>query len=95
MESAWEACSTSVSASAIEAARYGTSLEEATGVFELNSEFFPGSWNVWDSLAEACLAGDDTVRARRLYQKSLDLNPDNENAAAVLERLKVTAAESS
>ncbi len=68
-------------------------LDAAVAVFELNAEAFPGSWNVHDSLGEACAARGDTARAIALYRRSLELNPANDNGRAALERLGVAAAD--
>ncbi|MCK7481370.1 MAG: tetratricopeptide repeat protein [Candidatus Moduliflexus flocculans] len=61
--------------------------EEAVGVFELNALLYPGSWNARDSLGEAYEARGRKEEAIRSYRRSLELNPDNGNAKAALERL--------
>ena len=61
--------------------------EEAIGVFELNAILYPGSWNAQDSLGEAYDARGRKDEAIRSYKRSLELNPDNGNAKAALERL--------
>lgn len=58
-------------------------------VFELNAELFPQSWNVWDSLAEAQRTAGHREKAIELYRKSLELNPQNNNARAMLEEMGV------
>jgi tetratricopeptide (TPR) repeat protein len=63
-------------------------VDDAIKVFKLNSEFFPGSWNTWDSLAEGYMKLGDNEKAIEYYQKSLDLNPDNANARKYLTELK-------
>ena len=60
----------------------------AIQIFTLNAETFPESANVWDSLAEAHMKAGDNALAERYYQKSLDLDPNNDNAKAMLEKLK-------
>jgi hypothetical protein len=62
-------------------------LPEAIGIFRLNVEAYPLAANTWDSLAEAYMDAGDTAQAIADYRKSLDLNPKNENAARMLERL--------
>jgi glyoxylase-like metal-dependent hydrolase (beta-lactamase superfamily II) len=62
-------------------------VDEAKTVFELNVELYPESWNVYDSLAEATMAGGDLERAVELYRRSLELNPDNDNGRTMLERI--------
>lgn len=56
--------------------------------FTLNAESYRGSWNVWDSLAEAHMNSGDTAKAVDLYEKSLEMNPANANAGAMLEKLR-------
>ena len=63
-------------------------LEAATRVFELNVESYPNSFNVFDSLAEAYMNAGETERAIDYYEKSLELNPGNNNAVKMLERLQ-------
>lgn len=62
--------------------------EAATMVFEHNVKLFPKSWNVYDSLAEAYAAEGDFRLAISFYEKSLKLNPDNENAKVAIAHLK-------
>jgi tetratricopeptide (TPR) repeat protein len=62
-------------------------LDDARAVLQLNADVFPGSWNVWDSLAEAHMKAGEHDRAVELYRKSLELNPDNENGKEMLARL--------
>lgn len=63
-------------------------IDEALEVFTQNTEDFPQSWNVWDSLAEAYMDKDDKERAIKYYEKSLQLNPANTNGANQLKKLK-------
>jgi CubicO group peptidase (beta-lactamase class C family) len=63
-------------------------LQEAIAIFELNVAEYSEASNPYDSLGEALLAAGDTARAIENYQRSLELDPDNTNAAAVLERLR-------
>ena len=64
-------------------------IKEAIEVFKLNVYQFPNSSNAYDSLAEAFMKNGDTGEAIRNYQRSLDLNPDNENAREMLDKLKM------
>lgn len=59
----------------------------AVAIFSLNAEQFPTDGNVFDSLGEAYLAQGDKPRAIASYQKSLALNPYNDNARNVLKTL--------
>src|SRR4030095_1030829 len=60
---------------------------EAIEIFKLNVEAYPQSFNTYDSLAEAYVAVNDRELAKQNYKKSLELNPNNTNAVAVLKTL--------
>ncbi|WP_045689913.1 alpha/beta fold hydrolase [Hymenobacter sp. AT01-02] len=61
--------------------------QKALEVFKLNTVLYPRSGNAFDSLAEAYLNAGNKDLARMNYQKSLELNPKNTNAAEVLKKL--------
>jgi len=63
--------------------------EQALAIFKLNVEFYPESANCYDSLAEAYMHNGDTELAILNYRKSLELNPDNQNAVRMLKELGV------
>jgi Flp pilus assembly protein TadD len=63
-------------------------LDEAIAVFRMNVELFPDAWNVYDSLGEAYMVSGGRDLAIASYQRSLELNPDNANGVAMLERLR-------
>lgn len=48
---------------------------------------FPNSSNVYDSYGEALLQSGKKEEAIKMYQKSVELNPDNENGKKVLKEL--------
>ena len=60
---------------------------DALEVFKLNVSLFPQSGNAFDSLGETYAAIGDRVQAIKNYKKSVQLNPKNENAIAVLKDL--------
>jgi glyoxylase-like metal-dependent hydrolase (beta-lactamase superfamily II) len=64
-------------------------IEAAIAVFTINTEEFPASWNTWDSLGEAYVNAADKENAVKNYQKSLELNPQNENAAWAIRRIDI------
>jgi nicotinamidase-related amidase len=66
----------------------GGRTAEALAVFEINTETFPRSWNVWDSLAEACMNSGDMDKAEKYYQKSVELNPENQNGKDALRHIQ-------
>ena len=55
-------------------------LKAAIRLFELNTESYPNSFNVWDSLAEGYMNDGRNDDAIRNYEKSLAINPGNQNA---------------
>ena len=59
----------------------------ALETFKLNTELFPESWNVYDSYAEALAANGRTAEAIKMYKRSLELNPDNDNGKKILKEL--------
>lgn len=63
-------------------------LTEAIEIFKLNVEYYPKSYNVYDSLGEAYMIHSDKELAIKNYQKSLELNPENENARNKLDELE-------
>ncbi len=63
-------------------------IHEAIEVFKLNIEVFPKSFNAYDSLGEAYMKNGDDENAIQNYRKSLELNPDNNNAREMLKRLE-------
>jgi cyclase len=63
-------------------------IDEAIVIFELNVEAFPNGFNAYDSLAESYMLAGRTVDAITNYEHSLELNPDNTNAVAMLARLR-------
>jgi uncharacterized membrane protein len=63
-------------------------FNEAIRVFLLNIEAYPQSANTYDSLGEAYMDDGNKSRAIANYQKSLQLNPKNTNAAHMLQKLK-------
>jgi hypothetical protein len=62
-------------------------IREAIKAFTVNAEAYPASWNVWDSLAEACMVGGDNELALRYYRKSVELNPGNQGARDNIDRI--------
>ena len=62
--------------------------DDAIEVFRQNTDDFPQSWNVWDSLAEAYMDKGDKEQAIKYYEQSLVLNPANANGATQLKKLK-------
>ncbi|MGB7296337.1 MAG: hypothetical protein WBC70_12180 [Candidatus Aminicenantales bacterium] len=57
-------------------------VDDAIAIFKLNQEVYPQSYNAYDSLGDAYLH-----KAYWSYKKSLDLNPENEHAKAMIQRI--------
>lgn len=74
--------------------RYGYSFlwnkkpEEALEIFNLYVAEFPDSANGYDSRGEVYFALKNYTASRKDYEKSLALNPQNDNAKQMLEKLK-------
>lgn len=63
-------------------------LKEAITVLQYNTKQHPASANAFDSLAEAYYKNGQLDEAKSCYQRSLKLNPQNENARKMLSKLK-------
>lgn len=63
-------------------------LGKALEVFKLTTILFPDSFNAYDSYGEALLKADKKREAIEMYEKSIELNPENENGKAVLRQIK-------
>lgn len=63
-------------------------FDDAIAIFKLNIELFPSSANVYDSLGEAYMDKGDKANAILFYQKSLQLDPGNDNAKQRIEKLR-------
>ncbi|MBV9210005.1 MAG: hypothetical protein JOZ52_05220, partial [Acidobacteria bacterium] len=63
-------------------------LDQAIEIFKLNVEAFPQSANVYDSLGEAYLNAGVNDLALKNYEKAVELDPTNANAAQIVKRLK-------
>ena len=67
----------------------------ARDVFALNTRLFPTSANAWDSLGEAQANLGDNKAAIGSYQRSLELNPNSNNACKRIEELSAKTMPSS
>ena len=63
-------------------------VSEAIEVYKLNVEAFPRSFSVFNSLGEAYMKNGDKINAKKNFEKSLELNPQNGNARKILEQLQ-------
>lgn len=62
--------------------------KEALSIFKLNTELYPNSANAFDSYAEALAGSGNKTAAFKNYERSLQLNPQNTNAADQIKILK-------
>src|SRR5207248_550494 len=62
-------------------------LMDAIEVLKLNVAAYPSSWNVYDGLGEAYMKNGNRDLAIENYRRSLELNPNNANGAAMLKKL--------
>lgn len=60
---------------------------ESIALLKLNVEFYPESWNAYDSLGEAYMESGDKAQAITNYKKSIELNPANQNGREMLKKL--------
>lgn len=65
-------------------------IPEAVAVFQWNVELFPDSWNAHDSLAESYVGAGERAKAIASYERSLALEPKNDNAVKMLATLRAT-----
>jgi len=63
-------------------------IKDAIELFKLNTIAYPDSGNVFDSMGEAYLKDGHIDLAILNYERSLELDPNNENARKVLNELK-------
>ena len=63
-------------------------VNEAIEVFSMNVANFPKSSNAYDSLAEAYMEAGNKPEAIKNYQRSLALDPANDNARQMIKRLE-------
>lgn len=63
-------------------------IDNAIGIFKENVKRHPESFNVYDSLGEAYMNAGNKALAIRNYEKSIELNPHNEDGKRILDKLK-------
>lgn len=63
-------------------------VKDAIEIFKLNVKAYPEAFNPYDSLGEAYMVNKEFELAVKNYQKSLELNPDNENAKVMLKKIE-------
>ncbi|MAO16541.1 alpha/beta fold hydrolase [Flagellimonas marinaquae] len=63
-------------------------LDKALEVFKLTTILFPDSFNAYDSYGEALMKSNRKEEAIKMYEKSVELNPENKNGRKMLMQLK-------
>lgn len=63
-------------------------VKKAVAFFEYNISNYPRSANAYDSLGEAYMVKGDKAQAIKNYKKSLKLDPNNRNAAGMIQKLQ-------
>jgi len=63
-------------------------LDDGIAIFNLNIQLFPNSSNVYDSIGEAYYMKGDLNSSIFSYKKSLDINPKNDNAKQMIEKIE-------
>jgi len=62
--------------------------EEALEIFKLNTKLYPNAFNTWDSYGECLLILGEKEKGIKAYKKSLELNPNNNNAENIISDIK-------
>ena len=60
----------------------------AIQIFKYGTELMPNNANLYDSLGEAYLVDNQLTRSQEAYERSLELNPDNEGTKAALKEIE-------
>ena len=63
-------------------------LEAALAIFEINTREFPQSTKAWQSLAKCHEMAGNKGKAKKYYQKSISLDPENTDAREALAALE-------
>jgi hypothetical protein len=63
-------------------------FDGAVRIFELNAHEHPNSANAFDSLGEGYADAGDTQKAIQAYRKSVELNPGNNGARRMIQKLE-------
>ncbi|QTL37807.1 alpha/beta hydrolase-fold protein [Pseudoalteromonas viridis] len=68
--------------------QFPTNSAAAIDFFKLNTEYYPESYNAWDSLGEAYWHEKEYKLALDAYKKSTQLNPGNSNAKEKIKEIE-------
>ncbi len=62
-------------------------VDESIFVFKTTINMYPESWNTYDSMGEALLVAGKYEKSRKYYEKSIAMNPENENGKKMLAKI--------
>ncbi len=62
-------------------------IAEGIVTFSTATKIYPNSWNAFDSYGEALLLNNQKEEAIIMYQKSIELNPNNQNGKKALQTI--------
>jgi tetratricopeptide (TPR) repeat protein len=68
----------------LEFSRYSKFQAQSLEVYRLNTELFPDSWQTFNNYGNALWKNGKKEEALVMFKKSLELNPNNENAQKML-----------
>lgn len=63
-------------------------IDDAIRAFQLDVQDYPKYWNAYDSLGEAYLKAGQKALAIQNYEKSVELNPQNQNGIDFLKKIR-------
>ena len=63
-------------------------LESARELMRMTTVLYPSAWNAWDSLGEVLLIMEEINNSKSAFERSVELNPDNQNGKAYLARIE-------
>lgn len=63
-------------------------LTLAKSILKVNTILYPSSSNVYDSYAEVCMMNKEYDLAIKNYQKSFELDPQNQHAQNMIDKIK-------
>ena len=62
---------------------------EELAILKLNVQLYPDNWKVYDVYGSALLEVNNKQKAGQMFEKSLQLNPDNESLRFKFEEIRI------
>ena len=72
---------------------YQNCYQQAINVFKMNTQLFPISFNVYDSLGDGYLANKQNKEAMFCFSEALRLNPNSKESKEKLDKLKMESGD--